>query len=341
MRPHWTLLLAAALAVPLATKFQSALAQQAAPLQGQPAARGGAPSYAQNGGTNANAQAPVAQNQIVQQQRPVPAQTGQPFAPLNAAQQAQLQQLLLAWQQQSQGTRTLDCKFQRWHYDNLAAPTGRHATRADGVIKYAAPDKGVFRVDSLVFYKGEKEGKPVYEPQAGLFGEHWVCNGKQLIEMDRSQKQCKIQDLPADMQGQQIFNSPLPFVFNLDAAEIQRRYWVRQVAAPNDKIVLIEAWPKRQDDRAQYKMVQIALEKETFLPQALIMYAPNFHAQNAPKWDHYEFVDMKRCWQRTRQLHGQLHPRTPTRGLDHLPRHVQPQCGTRSPASRKSQWWPN
>ncbi|WP_442511396.1 TIGR03009 domain-containing protein [Novipirellula sp. SH528] len=290
MRPHWTLLLAAALAVPLATNSQSALAQQA----GQPGA--GVPSYAKNAGNNAAAQAQgaQAQAQIARQQRPVPAQAAQPFAPLNDAQQAQLQQLLLAWQQQSQGTRTLDCKFQRWHYDNLAAPVGIHATRADGVIKYAAPDKGVFRVDSLVFYKGMKEGKPVFEPQAGLFGEHWVCNGKQLIEMDRSQKQCKIQDLPADMQGQQIFNSPLPFVFNLDAAEIQRRYWVRQVAAPNDKIVLIEAWPKRQDDRAQYKMVQIALEKETFLPQALIMYAPNFHAQNAPKWDHYEFVDMKR-----------------------------------------------
>ncbi|TWU17648.1 hypothetical protein Pla52o_48630 [Novipirellula galeiformis] len=302
MRPNWTMLLAAALAVPLAIEFRAVMAQQPAP-QTQAGANGNVPSYAQGGQTSGKA-TPAPQGQVaaqgqvarqsMQNQTAAPVQNAQPFAPLNAAQQAQLQQLLLAWQQQSQGTRTLDCKFQRWHYDNLAAPVGQHATRADGVIKYASPDKGLFRVDSLVFYSGMENGKPVYKPQSGLFGEHWVCNGKQLIEFDRSQKQCKIQDLPTEMQGKQIFNSPLPFVFNLDAVEIQRRYWVRQVAAPNDKLVLIEAWPKRQDDRAQYKMVQIALEKETFLPQALIMYAPNFHAKNAPKWDHYEFVDMKR-----------------------------------------------
>ncbi len=96
------------------------------------------------------------------------------------------------------------------------------------------------------------------------------------------------------MQGKQIFNSPLPFVFNLDAAQIQERYWVRQVESPKPDLVLVEAWPKRQEDRAQYKLVQIALDAKTFLPQALLMYAPNFDAKTAPKWDHYEFNDVKR-----------------------------------------------
>ncbi len=41
-------------------------------------------------------------------------------------------------------------------------------------------------------------------------------------------------------------------------------------------------------------MVQIALEANTFLPQALKMYAPNFHFKTAPKWDQYEFTDVKR-----------------------------------------------
>ena len=59
-------------------------------------------------------------------------------------------------------------------------------------------------------------------------------------------------------------------------------------------MLLIEAWPKRQEDRAQYKLVQIALDANTFLPRALLMYAPNFHAKNAPKWDHYEFRESKR-----------------------------------------------
>ncbi len=131
------------------------------------------------------------------------------------------------WQKQSQGTKTLDCKFKRWHYDINGAGKNIHATKAEGVIRYAAPDKGLFRVDSLVFYKGMVGDNPQYEAIPGRFGEHWVCNGKQLIEMDASKEECEIQDLPPEMQGKQIFNSPLPFVFNLDAQQIMQRYWVR------------------------------------------------------------------------------------------------------------------
>lgn len=219
----------------------------------------------------------------------------QPFPALNAAAQTQLQTLLQNWEQQSKGMKTLECSFTRWHYDMFAAPQGQFASRADGVIKYAAPDKGLFRVDRLVFFNGfDANQQPILQAQPGQFGEHWVCNGQQLIEFDRGRKECRIQTLPPEMRGQKIFNSPLPFVFNLDAQQIQQRYWVRQVQAPADDMLLIEAWPKRQEDRAQYKLVQVALDANTFLPRALLMYAPNFHAKNAPKWDHYEFQDSKR-----------------------------------------------
>ncbi len=226
---------------------------------------------------------PVAANAVPQQ----------PFQ-LKPEEIQELNSLLLQWQTVSQSTKTLECTFQRWHFDQFAAPAGIHATKAGGLIKYASPDKGLFRVDQLMFYKGMQGGKPQYGPQQGKFGEHWVCNGKQLIEFDRTLKQCRVQDLPPEMQGQKIFNSPLPFVFNLDAKQIMERYWVREVKAPKEGIHLIEAWPKRQEDRAQYKLVQIALEQETFLPTALIMYAPNFNVKTAQKFDHYEFSEMKR-----------------------------------------------
>lgn len=253
------------------------------------------PSYAQRPDAAEGSQDPAAR--VASQTRPgasTAVTAKAPFEPLSAAAQAQLQQTLQAWEQQSQATKTLECKFQRWHYDNFAAPAGFHATRADGVIKYAAPDKGLFRVDQLAFYAGADKGEPQYKEQPGQFGEHWVCNGTQLIEFDRSKSECRIQDLPPEMQGKNIISSPLPFVFNLNAAQIQQRYWVRQVAVPDPGIIAIEAWPKRQEDRAQYKAVLVVLEAETFLPKALIMYAPNFDAKTAPKKDHYEFLDVKR-----------------------------------------------
>lgn len=271
------------------------------PLLGQQA---GVPSYAQQQPQQQRAQIPAGQslqqaadarNQAQAAQRQAAAQQlqQQPFPPLGAAEQAQLQTTLKLWEQQSQGTKTLDCKFSRWHFDMFAAPAGIHASRSDGAVKYQAPDKGLFRVDDKVFFIGMQEGKPQYKVQQGQYGEHWVCNGTQLIEFDRTKEECRIQELPPHMQGKNIISSPLPFVFNLDAAQIQRRYWIRQLPAA-EGVVLIEAWPKRQEDRAQYKLVQIALDGKTFLPQALKMYAPNFDAKTAPKWDHYEFADTKR-----------------------------------------------
>ena len=252
--------------------------QNARAVAGQQVRQAGAP--AENGGQGVQ---PVAAN------RPPQA----PFQ-LTPAEAENLKVLLAKWETVSQATKTLECTFQRWHYDMFAAPAGIHATKSVGVVKYAAPDKGLFRVDQLVFYKGMQTGKPQYGPQQGKFGEHWVCNGTQLIEFDRTLKQCRVQELPPGMQGKQIFNSPLPFVFNLDAEQITQRYWVRERNAPTPGIYLIEAFPKRQEDRAQYKLVQIALDQETFLPKALIMYAPNFDVKVAQKYDHYEFTEMKR-----------------------------------------------
>ncbi|MAI74168.1 MAG: TIGR03009 domain-containing protein [Rhodopirellula sp.] len=220
----------------------------------------------------------------------------QPFPPLTPQAKLQLQQVLLKWEKQSQTMKTLECRFMRWHYDNFAAPANVPASKAEGIIKYASPDKGLFCAEELVFFAGRnpQTQKPVYEPQNNQFGEYWVCNGTQLIEFDRSKQECTIQELPENMRGKNIVNGPLPFVFNLDAKQIQERYWVRQVASPDPNIIVVEAWPKLQELRAQYKLVQIALEKATYQPHALLMYAPNFHPKNAPKWDHYEFKDIKR-----------------------------------------------
>ena len=59
--------------------------------------------------------------------------TQQPFPPLTPAAQAQLQEVLKKWEQQSQSMKTLECRFLRWHYDHCAAPANVAATKADGV----------------------------------------------------------------------------------------------------------------------------------------------------------------------------------------------------------------
>ncbi len=244
----------------------------------------------------------------VQGQVPVPPQSrgpaaaspaAAPSAPvaapfeLSPAEQTDMDRFLAAWEKQSSGTQRLEAKFRRWHYDPLAAPAGVHATWAEGEIKYGAPDMGLFRVKQLRFYNGIVDDKATYKAGDNQFGEHWVCNGKELLEFDHAAKECRIQLLPEEMQGKDILESPLPFVFNLKAQNIKERYWVRRLPAP-DGAYLIEAFPKRQADRAQYRFVRIVVDGKSFLPKALILYSPNYDPTTTPAYDHYEFFDVER-----------------------------------------------
>lgn len=263
-------------------------AQQQAVLQWQAKQRAAAQQQAAAANNRVAArQQPFAQNQ---QQQAAPKA---PFPPLNAQQQQRLDAILVQWQKKTQGTETLSCDFTRWHFDQFAAPAGVHASKSIGIIKYAAPDKGLFRVEEKQFYTGMKNQVPQFAPQPGKFGEWWVCTGKELLEYDQTEKKVTIQELPPHLRGTAIFNSPLPFVFNLDAEKIKEKFWISEGEAPDENTILINAWPKTQENRAQYKLVQIALGTD-FLPKALVMYAPNFNIKTSPVWDQYEFSNVKR-----------------------------------------------
>lgn len=265
-----------------------AQANQTRPNPGQPVAQA-PPGQA---ATPQNARQAVPQQPATQGIPQPPAKLSAPFI-LSRAEQAELDQLLIAWEKQSAGTKQLEAKFRRWHFDLLAAPAGVHATWAEGAVKYSSPDKGLFQVTQLKFFSGIVEGKPTYKTVEGQFGEHWVCNGQELLEFDHGRKECRIQQLPPDMQGKEILESPLPFVFNLNAEKIKERYWIRRIDGPAGVYVL-EAHPKRQADRAQYRFVRIAINDQSFLPQALILYSPNYDPTTSPAYDHYEFSDVER-----------------------------------------------
>ena len=105
------------------------------------------------------------------------------------------------------------------------------------------------------------------------------------------------------MQGKQIVSSPLPFVFNLNAQEMKQRYWIREPKMAEGEFWL-EAWPKHQQDRAEFLKVLVILkaDQQQFLPKALIMFPPNFDERQNPLRDVYEFTDV----QRNRSLLGNI-----------------------------------
>ncbi|MFM8703492.1 MAG: hypothetical protein ACKOHG_06420, partial [Planctomycetia bacterium] len=83
------------------------------------------------------------------QPMPQPAAPQQP-APLSPEQQAALDRLLAAWEARNAAVTTWSCTFHKWEYNawSPADASGERLAFAEstGELKYASPDKGLFRI---------------------------------------------------------------------------------------------------------------------------------------------------------------------------------------------------
>jgi TIGR03009 family protein len=219
--------------------------------------------------------------------QPVPRQHQQPErmaavaapqqpTPLSPEQQAALDQLLAAWETRNAAVRTWSCGFHKWEY-NAWSPADANGERlafaeSSGELKYAAPDKGLFRVKETKQWSPENRR---YEVRPSDTGEHWVCNGESIYEFRHTERQLRETKLPPDMRGMAISDGPLPFVFGAKADTLKKRYWMRIVTPPDvrDQIWL-EALPKEQADAANFSKVELILQARDLMPFAIQIYKP-------------------------------------------------------------------
>ncbi len=217
-----------------------------------------------------------------------------PFPPLNAQEQQYIDQILKAWEEKTADINRFSCEFGRWEYDSQApgvAELAKQIGRPDvpisagqGVLRFQKPDKGLFRTDTYSKSTGKVLPNGVVElvkdPQN--FGEYVICDGQNVWDYDRKEKICTRMQLPPEMQGLGIMNSPLPFLFGVKANEIKARYWVRAISPgmqngqPVQDKYAVEAYPKYPVDAVNYHHVQIVLDRELFLPELMVLYLPEW-----------------------------------------------------------------
>src|SRR6185437_5619461 len=131
-----------------------------------------------------------------------------PFV-LNVQEQNNVDLVLRQWQQTGAQVKTFECGFTVWTYNAAFGPGPDKPMRTEnGVLRYAQPDKGMYKIES--------DG-----------GEHWLCDGKAIYEFRYSTKQLIENRLPPQLQGKAIADGPLPFVFGIDANKLKQRYWIR------------------------------------------------------------------------------------------------------------------
>jgi TIGR03009 family protein len=201
-----------------------------------------------------------------------------PRAPFQLApgEESQLNQVLAAWEKESQKISTFDCKFKRWEYYPALAAPGQNPDKAAyidlGIIKYAKPDKGKFQT----LYTEQPDGKttkevPVEENRAELY----ICDGKSVYKYDPAHKLLHEFQLPPELQGKAIVDSPLPFIFGAEAKKLRERYFLRIVTPPEVRNqIWIEAYPRYQEEAANFDHTLLILELPKLTPLALQIVYP-------------------------------------------------------------------
>jgi TIGR03009 family protein len=211
----------------------------------------------------------------------------QPPAPLSPQEQAALDRLLAAWEARNAAVSTWSCTFHKWEY-NAWSPADAAGDRlafaeSTGELKYAAPDKGLFRVRESKQWSPEARR---YEVRGGESGEHWVCNGESIYEFRHTERQLRETRLPPEMRGKAISDGPLPFVFGAKADTLRKRYFMRIITPPEVRDqVWLEALPRFQADAANFSKVELILQARDLMPFAIQIYKPGGQDRDVYQFD--------------------------------------------------------
>lgn len=255
------------------------------------------------------------------------------FLPLAPDHEQFLGQLLDHWEKTSSQIKRLTCEFQRWDYDptycNWRNPGDNRLAAARivrGKIQYGAPDKADSQSLETWEFAGTKDNAGVeahYRQNAAEEArERWMCDGTAIFEYDFSNKKLYEIAIPAELQGEALSQSPLPFLFGAKRTEMQERFWMR-VSTPQGvgNEYWIEAWPKRRDDAVNYQRVEIVISGEDFLPKSIHIYSRDYDAARSPVSHHFEFSNKRVNDQLTgiRDFFGVfIRPQTPI-GFERVP----------------------
>jgi TIGR03009 family protein len=241
-----------------------------------PAAAQQAPQYHHPGQESGRPDQPVEPRHPTLHTRPgtQPTQQASPQPPfvLDAQQQEYVDWVLTAWEQRSSQVKTFTCSFVRREYDEVFGQ-GDEPTHTDyGEMRYQAPDKGLFWVR---------------EPDDRQ--ERWVCDGNSIFEFNFVTKKLTEHELPPELRGRAIANSPLPFLFGATAESLRNRYFLRLVT-PSDRQneVWLQAYPRFREDAANFARAELILAGREMTPFALQLYLPNGKTRLS-----YVFQDIK------------------------------------------------
>ena len=188
---------------------------------------------------------------------------------LNAAQQRELDEFLSRWEKYSGDIKRYDVEFNMIAYDPTlpGAVPNVPAQTTYGYFKYIAnPMRFVYEIEGE--WRDGKKIERVEDKNPHIFAEKIIINEKSVFKYEYNSKTVYQINVPPEMIGKGIADSPLPLIFGAKADELKRRFSMEVRPGPDGMIWLI-ARPLLIEDQSEFQELEILVNKQTLHARAL------------------------------------------------------------------------
>ena len=117
--------------------------------------------------------------------------------------------------------------------------------------------------------KKDSKGVSMIETEKNPF-QRIVCTGKEVLQYEWDEKAIYIYPLDKEARQKALQQGPLPFLFNMKAAEAKKRYGMT-LLDQNADWYLIAIVPREEIDKQSFNNAFVWLSKKTFLPNKLTL----------------------------------------------------------------------
>lgn len=225
------------------------------------------------------------------------------FPEPSAVEQAELDEILSKWEQNTAAFDRFRSRFRRWEYDPVFGPKDTFKTYSEGLIHIARPDQWYFCVDKVRKYRAPRQAgeSPSYSTTDPWDNEEWSWDGEWLTQADFTSKRVVRTQLspqpepvlcpefPSPWMGRDtepvgslVFGEPFRWLGKINIQDLKQRYRMRLLPpTENGHDNVIQAIPRTPSALFFNPLfTTIYLDHESCLPQAVILHwsataAPN------------------------------------------------------------------
>ncbi|HEX3451474.1 MAG TPA: hypothetical protein VHS97_24690, partial [Isosphaeraceae bacterium] len=102
-----------------------------------------------------------------------------------------------------------------------------------------------------------------------------VCTGDEVWHYRYDVKKIFVFPLDKNQRKRAIEEGPLPFLFNMNVADAQRRYQMELVGEDQKKGYMVKVVPQLKEDQESFSVAWVQLDKKFLLPTRIYLLAPD------------------------------------------------------------------